>query len=93
VQDSTWWSATRTLRWRATEAIPSYEAQRTMYPHPPDGRQPVKDDGDCEHHGSWGLGSMVRANIREPLLTVVTVDKPKMLIGLNQKVRDRSRRF
>lgn len=32
---------------------------------------------------------MERANKREPLLTIVTVDKPKMLIGLNQKVRDR----
>jgi len=36
---------------------------------------------------------MTRANICEPLLNVVTVNKPKMLTGLNQKVRDRSRRF
>ena len=34
---------------------------------------------------------MVRANRREPLINVVTVDKPKMLTGLNQKVRDRYR--
>ncbi len=36
---------------------------------------------------------MVRANRCEPLLNVVTVDKPKMLTGLNQKVRDRHRGF
>jgi len=36
---------------------------------------------------------MGRANIGEPLINVVTVDKPKMLRGLNQKVRDRHRGF
>ena len=34
---------------------------------------------------------MVRANTCEPLINVVTVDKPKMLTGLNQKVRGRYR--
>ena len=36
---------------------------------------------------------MDRANRGEPLLNVATVDKPKMLRGLNQKVRDRNRSF
>jgi hypothetical protein len=38
-------------------------------------------------------GWMERANKREPPLTIVTVDKPKVLTGLDQKVRDRHRRF
>ena len=37
-------------------------------------------------------GWMERANRREPLPTIVTVDKPKVLTGLDQKVRDRYRR-
>ena len=34
---------------------------------------------------------MGRVNTCEPPINVVTVDKPKMLRGLNQKVRDRHR--
>jgi hypothetical protein len=36
---------------------------------------------------------MERANPGEPLINVVTVDKPKMLTGLNQKVGGRCRGF
>jgi hypothetical protein len=39
------------------------------------------------------LGLVERANTREPLINVVTVDKPKVLTGLDQKVRGRCRGF
>ena len=53
------------------------------------GQYTARNADDCQHQGSWELGSMERANRCEPLINVVTVDKPKMLKGLNQKVRDR----
>jgi len=57
------------------------------------GHRPARRDGDCQHHGGRELGLMGRANICESPINVVTVDKPKMLRGLNQKVRDRNRSF
>jgi len=49
------------------------------------GHSTVRSSGDCQHQGGWeqGWGGMV--NICEPLLNVVTRNKPKMLTGLNQK--------
>jgi len=42
---------------------------------------------DCQHHGGQELGVRDLANESELLINVVIQDKPKMLTGLNQKVR------
>jgi hypothetical protein len=50
------------------------------------GSPPVRSDYDCEHHCGRELGFDGRANPGEPLLNAVMLNKPKMLIGLDQKV-------
>ena len=45
----------------------------------------VRNDHDCQHRGGAGARADGMTNIREPLLNAVTDDKPKVLLGLNQK--------
>jgi hypothetical protein len=47
----------------------------------------VNQSCDCQHQGGWAPGSGGQVNSGEAVLNVVNVDKPKMLIGLDQKVR------
>ena len=52
------------------------------------GGDPTARNGhDCQHQGGAGARADGMTNMREPLLNAVTDDKPKMLSGLNQKVR------
>ena len=52
------------------------------------GGDPTARNGhDCQHQGGAGARADGMTNTREPLLNAVTDDKPKMLLGLNQKVR------
>ncbi len=46
----------------------------------------MRDDGDSQHTGESGARVMYMVNICEPLINVVNPNKPKMLLGLNQKV-------
>ena len=46
----------------------------------------VKNSGDRKHQAGRELGSNGMVNICESLTNVVTTNKPKVLIGLNQKV-------
>ena len=87
-QDSTWRSAASTLPRPVPTAMLGWEALGTMKPLPcqvttnPRGNVVTTSITVVE-----ALGSDSMANTREPLLTVVTTNKPKMLTGLNQKVR------
>jgi hypothetical protein len=47
----------------------------------------VRRGHDCQHQGGAGARADGTTNTREPLLNAVTDDKPKVLSGLNQKVR------
>ena len=52
------------------------------------GGDPTARNGhDCQHQGGAGARADGTTNTREPLLNAVTDDKPKVLSGLNQKVR------
>jgi len=47
----------------------------------------VRNRCDCQHRGGRELGSNGTVNRSESLQNVVTTNKPKVLRGLNQKVR------
>jgi hypothetical protein len=49
--------------------------------------QPARDACDCQHQGGQELGRDGMANACELPLNVVMISKPKVLLGLNQKVR------
>ncbi len=51
------------------------------------GRERASRHGDCQHHGGRGPAVRGMVKLTEVLLKAVTVNKPKMLTGLNQKVR------
>jgi hypothetical protein len=51
------------------------------------GRERASRHGDCQHHGGRGPAVRGMVNSSEVLLKAVSTDKPKMLSGLNQKVR------
>jgi hypothetical protein len=44
----------------------------------------VREDGDSQHQGVWGLGLDGRVNTGELLINVVTEDKLKVLRSLGQ---------
>ena len=48
------------------------------------GRRIVRRRGDCKHQCGRELGAGRTVNICEPLINVVSRNKPKMLTGLNQ---------
>jgi len=48
----------------------------------------VRKRWNCKHQGGWRARGDGMANKRELPLNVVKANKPKVLIGLNQKVRD-----
>ncbi len=81
---------TGTCGW-SNPTVRELPGQRSLAPG--GGHRPARRDDDCQHHGGRELGSMGRANTGESPINVVTVDKPKMLKGLNQKVRGRHRGF
>ena len=47
-----------------------------------DGNGTVRRRCDCQHQGGWGLGLHSMVNIYEPLINVVSCDKPKVLTWL-----------
>jgi len=49
------------------------------------GHLTARSSGDCQHQGGRELGWGGMVKVTEPLINVVTRNKPKMLIGLNQK--------
>ena len=51
------------------------------------GRERASRLGDCQHHGGRELAVRDMVNPGEVLIKVVRSDKPKMLTGLDQKVR------
>ena len=51
------------------------------------GRERASRHGDCQHHGGRGPTARGRVNPGEVLLKAVSLNKPKMLCGLNQTVR------
>src|SRR5262249_27511294 len=51
------------------------------------GRGRASRHGDCQHHGGRGPAARGRVNPGEVLLKAVSLNKPKMLCGLNQTVR------
>ena len=51
------------------------------------GRQRASRHGDCQHHGGRGPAVRGMVNPGEVLLKAVSLNKPKMLTGLNQTVR------
>jgi hypothetical protein len=51
------------------------------------GVHPVREARDCQHHGGQELGRDGMANRSALPLNVVMIAKPKVLTGLNQKVR------
>ena len=55
------------------------------------GRGRVSRLGDCQHHGGRGPAVRGTVNPGEVLLKAVSLNKPKMLIGLNQTVRGQVR--
>ena len=44
-----------------------------------DGNEPVRGHGDCQHQSGRGLGLRGMVNKCEPLINVVTENKPKVL--------------
>src|SRR3954470_23669697 len=48
------------------------------------GRGSASRHDDCQHHGGRGPAVRGRVNPGEVLIKAVTLDKPKMLSGLNQ---------
>jgi hypothetical protein len=70
-------------RWQQRRPKPG--GQRSLDPRI--GREGASSPGDCQHHG--GREPVVRdmVNPGEVLIKVVRSDKPKMLTGLDQKVR------
>lgn len=52
-----------------------------------DGSLPVRGDCDCQRQGGRELELDGMVNISESLINVVIGNKPKVLTGLNQKVR------
>ena len=64
------------------------EARGAMEPRPFwAGRQSASRGGDCQQQGGRELGTRGMVNSGEVLLKTVMFDKPKLLTGLNQKVR------
>ena len=51
------------------------------------GRERASRHGDCQHHGGRGPAVRGMVNPGEVLLKAVSLNKPKMLLGLNQTVR------
>ena len=51
------------------------------------GRGRASRHGDCQHHGGRGPAVRGMVNPGEVLLKAVSLNKPKMLLGLNQTVR------
>jgi len=51
------------------------------------GRESASRHDDCQHHGGRGPAVRGKVNPGEVLIKVVIRNKPKMLSGLNQKVR------
>ena len=51
------------------------------------GRERVSRHGDCQHQGGRGPAVRGMVNPGEVLLKAVSLNKPKMLTGLNQTVR------
>src|SRR5262249_10322942 len=51
------------------------------------GGESVSRHHDCQHHGGRELGSRSTVNSGEPPVNAVICSKPKMLTGLDQKVR------
>src|SRR5271166_401825 len=51
------------------------------------GRESASQHDDCQHQGGRGPAVRDKVNPGEVLIKVVTGNKPKMLSGLNQKVR------
>jgi hypothetical protein len=51
------------------------------------GRERASRHGDCQHHGGRGPAVRGMVNPGEVLLKAVSLNKPKMLTGLNQTVR------
>src|SRR5271157_4274422 len=51
------------------------------------GRESASRHDDCQHQGGRGPAVRGKVNPGEVLIKVVTGNKPKMLSGLNQKVR------
>ena len=58
-----------------------------------DGNPTVRSSCDCQHQRGREPGSCGRVNPGEALLNVVTKDKRKMLLRLDQKVRGQVRRL
>jgi len=57
------------------------------------GRESASRHDDCQHQGGRGPAVRGKVNPGEVLIKVVIRNKPKMLSGLNQKVRGRHRGF
>ena len=55
------------------------------------GRERASRHDDCQHQGGRGPAVRDKVNPGEVLIKVVNKDKPKMLSGLNQKVRGQVR--
>ena len=55
------------------------------------GRERVSQADDCQHHGGRGPAVRDMVNPGEVLIKAVNNDKPKMLSGLDQKVRGQVR--
>jgi hypothetical protein len=51
----------------------------------------VRGSCDCQHQGGRELGLTGMGNTCESLISAVTRNKPKMLTGLDQKVRGQVR--
>jgi hypothetical protein len=62
---------------------PKPGGQRSLDPRI--GRERASRHGDCQHHGGREPAVRGMVNPGEVLLKAVSIDKPKMLSGLNQK--------
>ena len=70
-------------RWQRRGPKPG--GQRNLDPRI--GRERASRHGDCQHHGGRGPAVRGMVNPSEVLIKAVIRNKPKMLSGLNQKVR------
>ena len=74
---------------RALLATAMFEAIPTMYPDPARVKQTPRGQAKLRASRSRGLGFGSMVNISEPTINLVNWTMPKMLTGMNQKVRER----
>ena len=72
---------------RALLATAMFEAIPTMYPDPARVKQTPRGQAKLRASRSRGLGFGSMVNISEPMINLVNCNMPKMLTGMNQKVR------